>query len=93
LVAKDDPSEATKAISSYGLYLLALDRTWIRFVEGRQVSSITTRFLEWSVRELEAVGKKVLVLTSGTMLLGTSPKRRGVGSVPTTAESKRAVRG
>ena len=46
----------------HGLYLPALDRTWIRFVEGRQVSSITTRFLEWSVRKLEAVGKKVLVL-------------------------------
>lgn len=62
-VAKDDPSEATKAISCYGLYLPALDRTWIRFVDGRPVSSITTRLdLEWSVRKLEAVGKKVLVL-------------------------------
>src|SRR5215217_7477937 len=76
----------------HGLYLPALDRTWIRFVEGRQVSSITTRFLEWSVRKLEAVGKKVLVLI-WTTLLGTSPKRLGVGSVPTTAESKRAVMG
>jgi hypothetical protein len=61
-VAKDDPSEATKAISCYGLYLPALDRRWIRFVDGRPVSSITTGFLEWSVRKLEAVGKKVLVL-------------------------------
>jgi hypothetical protein len=43
--------------------------------------------------KLEAIGKKVLVLTSGTTLLGRSPKRRGVGSVATTAESKRAVRG
>jgi transposase len=59
-VAKDDPEP--KAISCYGLYLPALDRTWIRFVDGRPVSSITTRFLERSVRKLEAVGKKVLVL-------------------------------
>lgn len=60
-VAKDDPEP--KAISCYGLYLPALDRTWIRFVDGRPVSSITTRLdLEWSVRKLEAVGKKVLVL-------------------------------
>src|SRR5215207_1172609 len=59
-VAKDDPEP--KAISCYGLYLPALDRTWIRFVDGRPISSITTRFLEWSVRKLEAVGKKVLVL-------------------------------
>jgi hypothetical protein len=48
-VAKDDPSEATKATSCYGLYLPAVDRRWIRFVDGRPVSSITTRFLEWSV--------------------------------------------
>src|SRR5215207_4548713 len=59
-VAKDDPEP--KAISCYGLYLPALDRRWIRFVDGRPISSITTRFLEWSVRKLEAVGKKVLVL-------------------------------
>jgi hypothetical protein len=60
-VEKDDPEP--KAISCYGLYLPALDRTWIRFVDGRPVSSITTRFLEWSVRKLQAVGgKKVLVL-------------------------------
>jgi hypothetical protein len=31
-------------------------------VDGRPVSSITTRFLEWSVPKLQAVGKKVLVL-------------------------------
>jgi hypothetical protein len=59
-VAKDDPEP--KAISCYGLYLPGIDETWIRFVDGRPVSSITTRFLEWSVRKLEALGKKVVVL-------------------------------
>jgi hypothetical protein len=61
-VAKDDPSEATKAISCYGLYLPHIDQTWLRFVDGRPVSSITTQFLRWSLKELEAVGKKVVLL-------------------------------
>ena len=42
-VARDDPEP--KAISCYGLYLPEIDETWIRFVDGRPVSSITTRFL------------------------------------------------
>jgi hypothetical protein len=59
-VAKDDPEP--KAISCYGLYLPQLDQTWLRFVDGRPVSSITTQFLEWSLEKLEAAGKKVLLL-------------------------------
>ena len=59
-IAKDDPEP--KAISCYGLYLPELDRTWLRFVEGRPLSGVTTRFLEWSCQKLEAVGKKVLLL-------------------------------
>ncbi len=59
-VAKDDPEP--KAISCYGLYLPEFDQTWIRFVDGRPVSGITTRFLEWSCQKLEALGKKVLLL-------------------------------
>jgi hypothetical protein len=62
-VAKDDPSGATKAISCYGLYLPELDgKTWLRFVDGRPVSSITTQFLSWSLEKLEAIGKKFLLL-------------------------------
>jgi hypothetical protein len=59
-VAKDDPEP--KAISCYGLYLPELGDTWLRFVDGRPISSITTRFLEWSLERLEALGKKVVVL-------------------------------
>ena len=44
-VAKDDPDP--KAISCYGLYVPEFDRTWLRFVDGRHVSAITTRFLRW----------------------------------------------
>jgi DDE superfamily endonuclease len=59
-VAKDDPEP--KAISCYGLYLQEFGDTWLRFVDGRPVSSITTQFLSWSCQKLEALGKKVLLL-------------------------------
>jgi hypothetical protein len=59
-VAKDDPDP--KAISCYGLYLPRLEDIWIRFVDGRPVSSISTRFLSWCCEGLERLGKKVLLL-------------------------------
>ena len=58
---KDDPDP--KALSCYGLYLPELAQTWIRFVDGRPVSSITKRFLEWCCHRLKARGKtKALLL-------------------------------
>jgi hypothetical protein len=42
-VAKDDPDP--KAISCYGLYVPEFEKVWVRFVEGRPVSGMTTRFL------------------------------------------------
>ncbi len=59
-VAKDDPEP--KAVSCYGLYVPEFDQRWVRFVDGRPVSSITTRFLEWSCEKLQAAGRKVLLL-------------------------------
>lgn len=59
-VPKDDPEP--KTVSCYGLYLPELDDTWLRFVDGRPVSSITTRFLSWCCERLEAAGKRVLLL-------------------------------
>jgi len=59
-VAKDDPDP--KAISCYGLYLPEFKETWLRFVDGRPVSAITTQFLEWCCQKLESMGKKVWVL-------------------------------
>jgi hypothetical protein len=46
------------------LYLPELERTWLRFVDGRAVSAIThhAEFLEWSCQRLEAMGKKALLL-------------------------------
>jgi hypothetical protein len=57
---KDDPEP--KALSCYGLYLPELGETWLRFVEGRPVSAITTQFLRWSCRRLQARGKRALLL-------------------------------
>jgi hypothetical protein len=61
-VPEDDPEP--KAVSCYGLYLpeASPGETWLRFVDGRPVSSITTRFLSRCCEKLEGVGKKVLLL-------------------------------
>jgi hypothetical protein len=60
-VAKDDRDP--KAISCYGLYLPELDpEVWLRFVDSRPVSDITTRFLSGCSEKLEAAGKRVWVL-------------------------------
>ena len=58
--SKDDPEP--KALSCYGLYLPELEETWLRFVDGRPLSAITTRFLQWGCRRLESRGKKALLL-------------------------------
>lgn len=90
-VAKDDPEP--KAISCYGLYLPELDgQTWLRFVDGRPVSCVTTQFLGWCAEKLEEMGKKVFLLISGTTQAGTSPKRSDAGSENTIARSKTAVK-
>jgi transposase len=59
-LTKDDPDP--KAISCYGLYMPELQQSWLRFVDGRPVSAITTSFLEWCCQKLETVSKKGLVL-------------------------------
>ena len=58
--SKDDPDP--KALSCYGLYVPELKETWLRFVDGRPVSAITTRFLRWCCHKLEARGKKALLM-------------------------------
>jgi hypothetical protein len=47
---KDDPDP--KALSCYGLYLPELEQTWLRFLDGRPVSAITTQFLGWCCHKL-----------------------------------------
>jgi len=71
-VAKDDPDP--KAISCYGLYLPELKETWLRFVDGRPVSAITARFLEWCCQKLETVGKIGVGLDPGQCQLAHKPR-------------------
>jgi DDE superfamily endonuclease len=62
--AKDDP--APKALACYGVLVrraLACDeQMWLRFVEGRPVSAVTTDFLCWCAERLSQQGVKALVL-------------------------------
>jgi hypothetical protein len=66
-VAKDDPDP--KALACYGLLLRpnpatedAADQMWLRFVDGRPVSSVTVAYLDWCCRKLHAAGKDALCL-------------------------------
>jgi hypothetical protein len=63
-VAKDDPDP--KALACYGLLLRSADGQpddlWLRFVDGRPVSALTTQFLADCGDRLAAWGKRVLVL-------------------------------
>jgi hypothetical protein len=68
-VAEDDPDP--KAISCYGLYVPQLEETWLRFVDGRPISGITTRFLSWCSEKLYARGVRRCGFRSGTTLPGT----------------------
>jgi transposase len=57
---KDDPEP--KALACYGMYLPEMGETWLRFVDGRPVSAITTQFLGWCAEKLQQRGKKALLL-------------------------------
>lgn len=66
-VAKDDPDP--KALACYGLLLRWLapddqphEQIWLRFVDGRPLSGVTTAFLDWCCAKLAAVGKTALLL-------------------------------
>jgi transposase len=67
-VAKDDPDP--KALACYGPLVRWWERpdrppheqTWLRFVDGRPVSGVTTPFLAWCCEHLAAVGKTALLL-------------------------------
>lgn len=61
-VPKGDPDP--KALACYGLWLPEPDlrEMLLRFVDGRPVSAMTTRYLDWCCRKLWERGKRVLVL-------------------------------
>src|SRR5262249_25184682 len=62
-VAKDDPDR--KALACYGLLVRRAQQDevlWLRFVDGRPVSALTTQFLGWCAPRLEALSVPVWVL-------------------------------
>jgi hypothetical protein len=59
-VAKDDPDK--KALACYGLLLPETKEVWLRFLDGRPVSAVTTVFLAWCCQEVAARGKTALLL-------------------------------
>ena len=59
-VADDDPDP--KALACYGLWLPAVDATWLRFVDGRPVSALTIDYLTWCAEMATALAMTTLVL-------------------------------
>jgi transposase len=71
-VATNDPDP--KALACYGLLVRWAEagdagaepgwheEAWLRFVDGRPVSAVTTRYLAWCCAKLEAAGKEALLL-------------------------------
>lgn len=57
---KNDPDP--KALACYGMLAPESGRMHLRFVSGRPVSQVTTDFLQWLCEQVQAQGKKVLVL-------------------------------
>ena len=58
--SKGDPEP--KALACYGMYLPGMGETWLRFVDGRPVSSVTTQFLDYCTDKLAEAGKEALLL-------------------------------
>ena len=63
----DDPEP--KALACYGLLVRWLgadgawqEQVWLRFVDGRPVSAVTTQFLAWCCARLAAQGKRAWLL-------------------------------
>ena len=66
-VATEDPDR--KALACSGLLVrwwapdgARQEQTWLRFVDGRPVSGVTTQFLAWCSQTLAAAGKEALLL-------------------------------
>jgi transposase len=63
-VAADDPDP--KALACYGLLLrpgaAAAEAVWLRFVDGRPISALTTQFLSWCCEQLAVTGTTTLLL-------------------------------
>ena len=60
--AQSKDERERKALACYGLYLPGIGETWLRFVDGRRVSNVTTQFLGYCTDKLAEAGKEALLL-------------------------------
>ena len=75
------------------LYLPEIGDTWLRFVDGRPISSITTQnSLSGAWRSSKRSARRSWC-SSGTTRAGMSPERSGAGSEDITEKSRRAEAG
>jgi len=65
--AKEDPDP--KALACYGLLVSCPaapetlpEQVWLRFVDGRPISAITTQYLSWCCAQLAQAGKQALLM-------------------------------
>lgn len=61
-LSKDKKDPDPKALACYGMLSAESGRMHLRFVSGRPVSQVTTDFLEWLCEQIQAQGKRVLLL-------------------------------
>lgn len=66
---RPDGDTAPKALACYGLLVrwwptpdARQEQLWLRFVDGRPISAITTPFLAWCCAKRAAAGKRALLL-------------------------------
>jgi hypothetical protein len=64
---KDDPDP--KALACYGLLISCPaapaslpEQVWLRFVDGRPISAVTTQYLTWCCNRLAQIGKTALLM-------------------------------
>jgi transposase len=81
-IPKDDPDP--KALACYGLLVRwhptaapPQEEVWLRFVEGRPISGVSTTFLAWSCNKLETLGKKALLLVGDNASWHSSQEVKG----------------
>lgn len=67
VLPKDDPDP--KAMACYGLLVSCPaapetlpEQVWLRFVDGRPLSVVTTQYLAWCCEKLEQLGKRALLM-------------------------------
>jgi transposase len=53
------------------------ERMWLRFVDGRPVSAVTTQFLGWCCAQVAAAGKRALLLVWDNAAWHVSKEVRG----------------